>query len=47
MPSTPVQNSSPSVHLLNTNLMSKAAGSAALIFSSAASPKPLAFSVVD
>ena len=49
MPSLSRQNSSPSVHLLKTNLMSKAVGSALSILASASSVKPLAFKrrVVD
>ena len=46
MPSVSRQNSSPSVHLLKTNLMSKAVGSAFSTLAIASSVKPLAFSVV-
>ena len=46
MPSVSRQNSSPSVHLLKANLMSKAVGSAFSILAMASSVKPLAFSVV-
>ncbi len=45
MPSSPRQNSSPKVHLLNANLMSKAVGSAFSIFSIASGVNPLALSV--
>ena len=46
MPSLSRQKSSPSVHLLKANLMSKAVGSAFSTFAMASSVKPLAFSVV-
>ena len=46
MPSTPVQNSSPSVHWLKTKRMSNAVGSAASIFSISARPKPWPISAV-
>ena len=46
MPSTSRQYSSPSVHLLNANLMSNAVGNAFSIFSTASGVKPLAFRVV-
>ncbi len=39
------KNSSPSVHLLNANLMSKAVGSAFSIFSIASAVKPFCLSV--
>ncbi len=45
-PSSLRQNSSPSVHLLKTNLMSKAVGSAFSIFSMISGVKPLALRVV-
>ena len=45
-PSSLRQNSSPSVHLLKANLMSKAAGSAFSTFAIASGVKPLALSVV-
>ena len=46
MPSLSRQKSSPSVHLLKANLMSKAVGSAFSTLAIASSVKPLAFSVV-
>ena len=46
MPSVSRQKSSPSVHLLKANLMSKAVGSAFSTLAMASSVKPLAFSVV-
>ena len=46
MPSVVAQKSSPSVHLLKANLMSKAVGSAFSTLAIASSVKPLAFSVV-
>ena len=45
MPSFSARNASPKVHLLNANLMSKAAASPASSAASAASSKPLAASV--
>src|SRR5665811_1148007 len=46
MPSWSRQNSSPIVHLLKANLMSKAVGSALSTLAMASSVKPLAFKVV-
>ena len=46
MPSLSRQKSSPSVHLLKANLMSKAVGSAFSTLAMASSVKPLALSVV-